>query len=516
MQLQLNMLKSSRFSLKLLAATSLFLASASINASVKVQAQTVNLDAPSKETSVMNEVKQLDAQPQRKGPIVKTIKRSVAQSQSMPLPTVTPASPTIEVTPTIDSKNTPIGANTAAGAVTTEVGSKVECECQLTLKVSSPTDTAVLDAPAGIILMQFKQGKTVELRVNGELVNANQIGRTETDAQRKRVTQTWYAVPLKPGMNTLTATANDGESATTTVEVRDTPKKLSLTTVESRVPADGQSIVNIKGQVLDAQGNLAKDEMRITLASNGGDFIGDDADKLQNGFQVWAKDGQFTVQLRSGVEPKEIQIRAAVNGMEAFTRVAFETNLRPSIATGSINLRLGGRGNDFYGNIRNFLPANDDNGFTANLSGRVVAMGRIGNWLMTGALNSNDTLNKTCDDTSRLFRVEQPCDKDYPTYGDASKSDILTPSIDSVYFKLEKNAAFAPGLRDYLMWGDYHTEEFATKSQQFTAMNRDLHGFKGNYYLGPLQVSAVTSKASSGTPWCPTGRAVSTSYRSGN
>jgi hypothetical protein len=466
MQLQLNMFKSSRFSLKLLVATSLLIASGN----VKVNAQTVNLDGT-----------------------------AAAPADTMRLPTVTPgsssieANPTsIEVAPATETKTTPSTASVNAGAVTTEVGSEIECECQLTLKVSSPTDTAVLDAPAGIIIMQFKQGKTVELRVNGELVHANQVGRTETDAQRKRVTQTWYAVPLKPGINTLTATANDGETATTTVEVRDTPKKLSLATVESRVPADGQSIVNIKGQVLDAQGNLAKDEMRITLASNGGEFVGDDADRLENGFQVIAKDGQFVAQLRSGVEPKEIQIRAAANGMEAFTRVAFETSLRPSIATGSINLRLGGRGNDFYGNLRNFLPADDDNGFTANLSGRLFAMGRIGNWLMTGALNSNDTLNKTCDDTSRLFRVEQPCDKDYPTYGDASKSEILTPSIDSVYFKLEKNAAFGPGLRDYLMWGDYHTtEEFATKSQQFTAMNRDLHGFKGNYYLGPLQVSAV-------------------------
>jgi hypothetical protein len=512
MQLQLNMLKSSHFSLKLLAATSLLLASGN----VKVNAQTVNLENASKDTSVMTEVKQLDARPQPKAPIVKTIKRSTAQADSMALPTVTPASPTIEVVPTpIETKTAPSTASVNAGAVTTEVGSEVECECQLTLKVSSPTDTAVLDAPAGIIIMQFKQGKTVELRVNGELVNANQVGRTETDAQRKRVTQTWYAVPLKPGINTLTATANDGETATTTVEVRDTPKKLSLATVESRVPADGQSIVNIKGQVLDAQGNLAKDEMRITLASNGGEFIGDDADKLQNGFQVIAKDGQFMAQLRSGVEPKEIQIRAAANGMEAFTRVAFETNLRPSIATGSINLRLGGRGNDFYGNLRNFLPADDDNGFTANLSGRVFAMGRIGNWLMTGALNSNDTLNKTCDDTSRLFRVEQPCDKDYPTYGDASKSDILTPSIDSVYFKLEKNAAFAPGLRDYFMWGDYHTtEEFATKSQQFTAMNRDLHGFKGNCKF--RRSSPTTSKASSGMPWYRMARVASTSSRSAN
>ncbi|MFM2430543.1 MAG: hypothetical protein RLZZ511_1756 [Cyanobacteriota bacterium] len=451
MQLQLTMLKSAHFNLKLLAMTSLLF----VAGHGKVNAETVNSGNAGSKTSAIAEVQSLDA-------------KAIAQADAA------------------------ITATTTSSTVTTtEVGSEVECDCQLTLKVSSPTEAAVLDAPAGIVIMQFKQGKTVELRVNGELVNANQMGRSETDRQSKRVTQTWYGVPLKPGNNTITATANDGETATTTVQVRDTPKRLSLTTVESRVPADAQTAVNIKGQVLDAQGNLAKDELIVTLASNGGDFIGSDADPLQSGFQVLAKDGQFTAQLRSDVDPKMVQIRAGANGMEAFTQVAFETNLRPSIATGSINLRLGGRGNNYYGSLRNFLPANDDNGFTADLSGRVFAMGRVGNWLMTGALNSNDTLNRSCDDTSRLFRVEQPCDRDYPIYGDNSQSDILTPSIDSVYFKLEKNAAFAPGARDYLMWGDYRTEEFGTKSQQFTAMNRELHGFKGNYFFGPLQISTL-------------------------
>jgi hypothetical protein len=371
------------------------------------------------------------------------------------------------------------------------VGTEEECECQLTLRVSSPNPEAVLDAPAGIIIMQYKQGKKVELRVNGELVNANQIGSTETDAKRRRVTQTWYGVPLKAGVNTLTATADDGETTTLEVQVRGLPKQLSLTTVESRVPADGQTLVNIKGQLLDDRGNLANTDAIITLGSNGGEFIGKDIEPLVNGFQVLAKSGQFTAQLRTDIEPKEVQIRAAGNGLEAFTRVAFETNLRPSIATGSINLRLGGRGNNYYGSLRNFLPKDDDNSFTADLSGRVFAMGKVGDWLMTGALNSNDTLNRSCDDTNRLFRVNQPCDNEYPTYGDGSKSEILTPSIDSVYFKLEKSASLGAGLRDYVMWGDYRTEEFAGKSQQFTAFNRELHGFKGNYFVGPLQISAM-------------------------
>ena len=39
------------------------------------------------------------------------------------------------------------------------------------------------------------------------------------------------------------------------------------------------------------------------------------------------------------------------------------------------------------------------------------------------------------------------------------------------------------------MWGDYGTTEFATRSQQFTATSRNLHGAKFNYNTGNLLVS---------------------------
>jgi hypothetical protein len=41
------------------------------------------------------------------------------------------------------------------------------------------------------------------------------------------------------------------------------------------------------------------------------------------------------------------------------------------------------------------------------------------------------------------------------------------------------------------MWGDYNTEEFARKSQEFTATTRQLHGFKTSYNIGNLQVTGI-------------------------
>ena len=49
----------------------------------------------------------------------------------------------------------------------------------------------------------------------------------------------------------------------------------------------------------------------------------------------------------------------------------------------------------------------------------------------------------------------------------------------------------AGGEADYFMWGDYETREFARSSQEFTAITRQLHGFKGNYTLGNFQLTAM-------------------------
>src|SRR3712207_8897349 len=47
---------------------------------------------------------------------------------------------------------------------------------------------------------------------------------------------------------------------------------------------------------------------------------------------------------------------------------------------------------------------------------------------------------------------------------------------------------------DYAMWGDYNTQEFARTSQFYTATTRQLHGFKGNYNFGNLQITAMYSR----------------------
>ena len=315
------------------------------------------------------------------------------------------------------------------------------------------------------------------------------------------------STPTSPG-ESVAPVANPLSTKAAIVRVEIVPSSAS------RIPADGRSTVTLLGQVVDGGGTPVNADVTVTLSSSAGKFIGADADPDRAGFQVIARQGRFSVELQSTLEPKKVRVRAAIDepkkdlklteppfafpttlpghpdseNLEAYTDVEFITNLRPSLVSGAINIRIGAGGTDFYSRYRDFLPEGVD-GTRFDVSTAIFATGKVGDWLFTGAFNNQRPLNETCDGTTRLFRDLQFCDQNYPTYGDSSTVDYLTPSIDSVYLKLEQTAP--SGGQNYAMWGDYRTEEFATASQYFTATTRQLHGFKANYNFGNLQATAA-------------------------
>ncbi|BAU07586.1 hypothetical protein FIS3754_35160 [Fischerella sp. NIES-3754] len=369
---------------------------------------------------------------------------------------------------------------------------------QLAQNTSSPTlikiltpDT-VVDIPATTVILQFPLDTEVELRVNGDLVDPSLVGRTETDANTNLVTQTWYGVSLKEGTNTITGQVVGSSESPVSVQVvvRGAPTQLKLETVETRIPADGRSIATIKGELRDENGNRSNRDTVVTLVSTAGEFVGTDFKPDQPGFQVEAKKGQFTASVKSSLNAQTVRIRAIANDLEAYTQLQFETALRPSLVTGIVNVRLGARGTDYYGSFRDFLPPKKDNSTQLDVRSSVFATGTIGEWLFTGAYNSSRNLNEDCNCDNRLFRSFQFNDQNYPVYGDSSKTEVLTPSIDSVYARFERSPKTTGADPDYFMWGDYTTQEFARSSQQFTSVTRQLHGFKGNYSLGNLQLTA--------------------------
>jgi uncharacterized protein YegP (UPF0339 family) len=303
---------------------------------------------------------------------------------------------------------------------------------------------------------------------------------------------------------------------------------------DSRVQADGRSTIKLTGQIFDKDGQLITNDVIVTLTTTAGKFVGADFNKDATGFQVKAINGEFTVVLQSDIKAQRVRVRAAIDSirkksptaqrrnpsndegpfpqqtdtsifneygsapLEAFTQLEFLTNLRPSLATGIVNLRIGPRGTDYWGSFQDFLNPDLDSGTEVDLDASVFATGKIGDWLFTGAFNSDRPLNQDCEGRNRLFGGVQFCEQQYPVYGDSSTVTNTAPSIDSFYLRLERSALIPGSDPDYVMWGDYNTEEFSRPSQLYSATTRQLHGFKGNYNFGPLQITGLYSNSIEG------------------
>ncbi len=423
---------------------------------------------------------------------------SVTAPLTDPAPSEVPAAD-IDLAPPL-SPDVPLSTPAAEPVAPVESAEPVETAAPTAAPLSltqvqfvTPTPESVLDITAATVTLQFPTGKPILLKANGVLVSDDLIGRTEEAAATGITTQTWYGVALKDGENTLTAQLQGtDEIATVTVMVRGIAKTLKLSTVESRIPADGRALATVEGQLLDAQGNRSNRDAVVTLSASAGEFVGADADPQRDGFQVQVKQGAFTAQLQSGLNAKTVQIKGQVASLEAYTQIIFETSLRPSIATGVIDVRIGGRGSDFYSSFRDFLPNDRNNDTVIDARAALFTTGRVGDWLFTGALNTDRPLNQDGDGRDRLYGDTQFSEQPYPVYGDSSTITKVTPSRDRLYVRLERNSPVPKAGTDYFMWGDYSTaEEFATPSQEFTATQRNLHGFKANYNIGNLQVSAL-------------------------
>lgn len=347
------------------------------------------------------------------------------------------------------------------------------------------------------LAVEFDSSLDIKVTLNGKEISSGIPSYVQKDETKKTYTKIWYSVPLDKGENIIKAQAEKGESSSVKITVKEQKTKLTIAPVnEARVSADGRSRIAFAGKITNEKGEIIREDVIVTLSTTAGKFLGADQDNDAPGFQVFARDGQFTATLQAGYEPQNVKVRAAVNtryltSIESYTNVEFITNLRPSLATGSVNLRIGAGGTNFWGSNRDFLNPSNIGDTDVDLNASLFATGKVGDWLFTGAFNSKRPLNQDCTGEVRLFGGVQNCEKAYPVYGDGSSVTATTPSTDSLYAKFERTPNIPGAESDYFMWGDYNTQELARPSQLFTATTRQLHGFKGNYNVGNLQITGL-------------------------
>lgn len=419
------------------------------------------------------------------------------------VPIVSPVTPQFSVSPVTESAETESAVTEATSSASTMSDAISDTEIAPTLsqtvdgsqvQILNPTTGSVVDVPAITVIISFSEGADISLQVNGDTIDSELIGRTETDPNTQLVTQTWYGVPLAEGSNTLAVVRRSDSSVLqlAEIEVRGAPVEMTLNARQSKIPADGRSTATLQGRLLDSNGNVSNWDAVVTLETTDGEFVGVDYAPDQPGFQVEVQNGRFKAELQSSLEAHMVQLQAVTNGLEAFNQVQFVTPQRPSIATGIVDLRLGARGTNFHGSLRDFLPPDGDNDYTVDLDASLFTMGNLGEWLLTGAFNSDRPLNEDCRGETSLFRQSSgSCNNLYPVYGDDSSMEVTTPSTDNLYLRLERTSPVEGANVDYAMWGDYNTEEFANSSQLFSSTSRQLHGFKFNYNVGNLALTGL-------------------------
>ena len=383
-----------------------------------------------------------------------------------------------------DSKSTPATPNTD------------NADSENPVKILSPTANSILDRIYSSVIIQYPEDASVIMQVNGKSVDSAQVGNTQVNSATGLVTQTWYGVIFSSGVNTLSVlSTTDGTNYSETsikVTVPGRPEAIAIETVESEIPADGQAITTVEGAYIDSFGTTTPWNQIITLKSSAGEFLGTDLEPDEPGFQVKPVDGKFTAELQAGYDAKIVNIQARSGNLEAYTQIKFKTTLRETpLLTGYADIRIGARGTNYYDSYRDFLPLDEDNDAEFDFTAAGFIVGSIGQWSYTGAFNSDRGIDEDDDRRNRLYRTYGSEEPEYPVYGDNSTTEVTTPSIDNVYLRFERNPKVEFADPDYFMWGDYDTEEFSTESQEFTAITRQLHGFKSNYNLGNFQFNAL-------------------------
>ena len=252
----------------------------------------------------------------------------------------------------------------------------------------------------------------------------------------------------------------------------DSPQGVSQVVVEvdrDGVPADGQSPVQVRVQLLAADGQPLAGTHYATIEHSGGrlllpgastDEMGPgaiDADRVIPGVQLRVEDGVADFQLLAPYEPQDVTLRIIAGEQTAQGQIGFIPEMRELLATGLVDgvINFNRRSNAglispvqhndaFDRDIRRWEKQFNSGKASASARTAFFVKGRIkGEYLLTAAYDSDK------DVRGRLLRDIQPDDY-YPVYGDSSLRGFDARSAERLYVRVDNQ-------RSYLLYGDFQT-----------------------------------------------------------
>ena len=357
-------------------------------------------------------------------------------------------------------------------------------------------DGAVMPGTQATVRVKGGAGVTFTLRVNGEAVAEDRVGKRSTLAERKMESWEFIGVPLRAGRNVLDLEQRDqfgnprGQRRITVVA----PGPVARIRVElpkTQVAADGRTPATVRVHLEDAQGVPVAARTPVTLVASRGQWQQTDPDPREPGLQAMVEGGSAGFALRASSDAGDARIVVRSGAIEGIGNVTFVPDLRPLVTAGIVEGTFGlSRAS---GNTTS--PARSFDGFedalhslsrssgasTLQAGGRaaVFMKGDVGNGtLLTLAYDSQK------EKEQKLFRDLDPLAY-YTTYGDDSQRGFDAQSTGRLYLRADRE-------KSWLMYGDF-TPPSVTPARNLGAYNRSLNGLRGHYEAGGLAVDAFAS-----------------------
>ncbi len=333
------------------------------------------------------------------------------------------------------------------------------------------------------VQVKGRMGNVLGLRVNGEVVSSERIGKRSEAAAQQAAAVEYVAIPLREGRNEIVVTETDSfgnERKRQTLHVLAPGKlaKVELKVLSPELVADGQTPVPIQVRLTDAQGTPVVVSTQITLKASVGHWPRSAASATVSGdTEVMVHGGQTVVYLVPPPAPVQGELVVRASLAEAKMALRFTPHLRPLMAVGVLDSVV-----DFSRiNLENIVPVRKSDGFDEALTDLAnpdgVGQDRpgvraafflkgkvLGKYLLTAAYDSNKQRE------GRLFRDIKP-DEYYPIYGDDSVKGFEAQSSGRLYVRVDRD-------RNYVLYGDYSAAGDA--SRRLTQVSRGLHGVKAH------------------------------------
>jgi uncharacterized repeat protein (TIGR01451 family) len=370
------------------------------------------------------------------------------------------------------------------------------------IKVLSPLENAVVMSPAMQLDARVMLNWKVKLEINGRVISDKSIGTTREDQKNNVTTYTFVGLELKPGENSVRATAigpngTVGKTRELTVLGRGQAKRLEVVPERTQVQAGGRDFVALRIRAFDQWGNPAADD-QVAVETSAGELRRNDQEseikapevkpepnagkslsvvstgpdvKVENGLGqiiVSLVQGEAIVKLIGSGTPGEARLRAQMGQIEATSKVLITPESRPTILVGLAEMTFGQSLPE--ANIR------DEQGHYRNRLSFFYS-GRFGERnLLTLSYDSQRPINRTAG-RDRLFQLD-PLDRVYPLFGDSSTRYEAAQSNSKLYMRVDRD-------RSYAMFGDFEADmedlALAGYSRKLTGVKVHLENSNGDF-----------------------------------